>query len=229
MLTALVLLAAAALALDCSREQSSAVPAETVFLIHGLGRSRASLLVLASRLRSAGYRTVLVPYDPARLRLEDASEGLLTRVRARACGGRYHLIGHSLGGIIIRDAARRGYPEGLGRVVMLAPPNRPPELAARLKTNPLFRLIAGDSGRRLADPAFYARLPPPPGEFGVIAGDRGQRLTFDEPNDGVVTVAGARLSGMRDFRVVHHSHTFIMNGRDTFALIDGFLKEGLFP
>lgn len=207
----------------------AAAAPETVFLVHGLGRSRASMLVLSARLRSAGYRTVLVPYDPVRLRLSDASDALLRRVSVEAGGERYHLIGHSLGGIIIRDAARRGYPAGLGRVVMLAPPNRPPELAARLRTNALFRHIAGDSGQRLADPAFYARLPPPPAEFGVIAGDRGQRLTFDEPNDGVVTVAGTRLAGMKAFRVVPHSHTFIMNGRDVFELCVRFLKEGTFP
>jgi hypothetical protein len=141
---------------------------------------------------------------------------------------RYHLIGHSLGNIVIRNAFRKGYPPGLGRIVMLAPPNHPARLAKLLKENGLYRWATGDSGQKLSDEAFYGGLPTPSVDFAVIAGDKGQRLTFDAPNDGIVEVAGTKLDGMKGFAVVHHSHTFLMNSPDTFRLCRDFLGSGEF-
>ena len=201
---------------------------ETVFLIHGMGRTPVSMLILAWRLRRAGYRVRLHGYVAAAEPLESITARLRERVEGRAGGGRYHLIGHSLGNVVIRDGFRRGYPTGLGRVVMLAPPNRPSELAGRLRGRRLFQGATGDSGQKLADPAFYAGLPVPSAEFGVLAGCRGHRFFGGRPNDGILAVEETRLDGMRDFAIVPHTHTFMMNGRDTFERCMRFLREGRF-
>ena len=44
-------------------------------------------------------------------------------------------------------------------------------------------MFTGDSGQKLSEEEFYRNLPVPTVPFGVIAGDKGQRLTFNEPND----------------------------------------------
>lgn len=186
------------------------------------------MLILSWRLRRAGYRTVLFPYSPPIESLDAATDRLRAFIRAEAAGAAYHLIGHSLGNIIIRNGFKKGYPPGLDRIVMLAPPNHPPFLAARLRRNPVFRWLAGDSGQRLADEAFYAALPAPGTEFGVIAGNRGSRLLSREPNDGVILVETAKLDGMADFATLRHTHTFLMNSRDTFELCRTFLESGRF-
>ena len=111
---------------------------------------------------------------------------------------------------------------------MLSPPNRPAKLASALRQNRLFQRWTGDSGQKLADPEFFRTLPVPPVEFGVIVGDRGHRIGFDEPNDGVVSVEGAKLEGMSDFIVVHHTHTLIMMASDTAELCRRFLEKGRF-
>jgi hypothetical protein len=111
---------------------------------------------------------------------------------------------------------------------MLAPPNRPADMARAFKDNPIYRWFTGDSGQQLASEAFYETLPVPPVEFGVVAGDRGQRLTFKEPNDGVVTVESTKLEGMRAWTLVHHAHTFIMNSRQVALLCMQFLRHGNF-
>lgn len=220
---------AAVLAAACASaaEPRSAGPPETVFLVHGMGRSRLSMVLLAARLRRAGFRTVNVPYAQALSSLGEVS-GDLRRRAARTAGGRYHIVGHSLGAVIIRHGFLAGYPPGLGRVVMLAPPNSPPHLAKKLVSFAPYRWYCGDSGRRLADPGFYAALPVPTVDFAVLAGDRGTRLNSPEPNDGVVTVAETRLGGMKAFRVLRRTHTFLMNAPETARLVASFLKTGSF-
>jgi len=202
---------------------------ETVILLHGMGRSRVSLWLLDLRLRQAGYVTHNFPYAPHSRSLDDLSKLLHDFVKKNVDTKSYHLVGHSLGNIIIRNGFNHdGYPPGLGRIVMLAPPNQPAALAQALKDNPLYKLFAGDSGQKLSSKAFYKKLAIPTVEFGVIAGDRGQSLTFSEPNDGIITVASTKLKGMKDWIVLHHSHTFIMNSRDTVTLCINFLKHGRF-
>lgn len=202
---------------------------ETVVLLHGLGRSRASLCVLQWRLRRAGFATRNFPYAPTLHRFDTLVRQLHDFLVERVDTPRYHLVGHSLGNVLIRAGFRHGYPNGLQRIVMLAPPNHPSELAGKLRHCPPFHLISGDTGRKLASEDFYAALPVPEDvPFGVIAGKRGQRITFDEPNDGIVTVAGTKLDGMADHLVVPHAHTFIMNGRDTAAATIHFLRHGSF-
>lgn len=201
---------------------------DSVFLLHGMGRSRVSLLWLRHHLLSQGYDVHLFGYSTARQSLDEISRAFLAFVQQRAPGRSYHLIGHSLGNIIARNAFRFGYPDGLGRMVMLAPPNRPAKLAGELRHNPLFRRLTGDCGRKLGDPTFYAELPVPPVPFGVIAGGRGQRLTFDEPNDGIVAVEATKLSGMADWLLVPNIHSFIMNARVTREQCVHFIEHGRF-
>lgn len=200
----------------------------TVVLLHGLGRSRASLWRLSRRLRNAGFETRNFPYAPAFQRFDTLVSQLHDFVVAEVRTPVYHLVGHSLGNILIRARFRIGYPSGLTHIVMLAPPNHPPKLARRLQGCPPFHLWSGESGRLLASPDFYATLPVPSVPFGVIAGDKGQRLTFDEPNDGIVTVESTRLDGMADHLVVPSAHTFIMNNPVVADATIRFLQSGRF-
>lgn len=219
----------ALLLLLCALAFGADAPAqETVVLLHGMGRTRVSMAVLQKRLAGAGYETLNFPYGQTRASLDELSGDLAAFLNERVATPRYHLVGHSLGNIIVRHAMRKSLRPGLGRVVMLAPPNRPARLAKMLRDNGLYRVLMGDSGQKLGDDAFYATLPAPSVEFGVIAGDKGQGMTFSEPNDGLVEVDGTRLEGMKDFAVVHHTHTFLMNAPDTFALCRRFLETGRF-
>ena len=87
---------------------------------------------------------------------------------------------------------------------------------------------SGESGQQLASDEFYRSLPVPTAEFGVIAGDRGQSITFKEPNDGVITVESTKLDGMKAWVLVHQAHTFIMNSRQVAQLAVRFLEHGDF-
>jgi hypothetical protein len=193
-----------------------------------MGRSRISMALLGHRLKRRGYETHLFGYRPRRLTLDELSNDLRSFVVERVRTPVFHFIGHSLGNVIVRHGFRKGFRRGLGRIVMLAPPNHPAMLAESLRKNRVFRFWTGDSGQKLADPDFFRTLPIPSVEFGVIVGDRGHRIGFDEPNDGVVSVAGAKLEGMADFVVLRHTHTLIMMASDTAELCQRFLESGRF-
>ena len=200
----------------------------TIVLLHGQGRTRLSMVVLGKRFRSAGYQTLNFPYNQTIHSLDEISGQLVEFIGQKVKTSDYHLIGHSLGNVIIRNAFRKDYPAGLGKIVMLAPPNQPAHLAKRLKKNLIYRVFTGDSGQKLSEEKFYRDLPIPRVPFGVIAGDKGQSLTFSEPNDGVVTVESTKLEGMADWILLHHGHTFIMNCKDTFEHCVRFVESGRF-
>jgi triacylglycerol lipase len=202
---------------------------ETIVLLHGMGRSRASFLIMQQRLKNAGYVTLNFPYSTPGKSVDELSDKLKAYVTKNVKTEKYHFVAHSLGNIIIRNGFREGaYRAGLGRMVMLGPPNQPADLAVLFKDFKPYQWIMGESGQELSSAEFYADLPVPPIEFGVIAGDKGQRLSFDEPNDGVVTVASTKLGGMKDWVLLHHTHTFMMNSKDTASQCLHFLKHGEF-
>ncbi len=223
------ILLAACLVLSAGCSKNIKEDHEVVFLLHGMARSRASMLTLSRRFKKSGYRVVNFPYSQMSKSLDGITTRLIESIQKNAAGRKFHLIGHSLGNIIVRNGFKKGYPPGLGRIVMLAPPNRPAKLAQKFKGNLLYRWIMGDSGQKLSERKFYDTLPVPTAEFGVIAGDKGLRLMSKEPNDGIVLVEATKLAGMKDFAVLHHGHTFIMNARDTFDYCKTFLETGRFP
>ncbi len=201
---------------------------QTVVLLHGMGRGRASLWVLETRLKTAGFRTVSFPYVTHARSLDQLSDDLIKFIKENVKTPSYCIIGHSLGNIIVRNSFHKEMPPGLKRIVMLAPPNRPADLARVFKDNPVYRWFTGESGQQLASDEFYKNLPVPAVEFGVIAGDRGQSVTFKEPNDGVITVESTKLDGMKAWVLVHQAHTFIMNSRQVAQLSVRFLEHGDF-
>ncbi|NLN93063.1 MAG: alpha/beta hydrolase [Candidatus Hydrogenedens sp.] len=208
--------------------QESSDTGDTIVLLQGMGRGCASLWVLDTRLQSAGYRTLNFPYVAHSRSIEEMALQFLEFLRERVEQFPYHIVAHSLGTLIARAAFEQELPPGLGRVVLIAPPNEPTGLLRLLKENPVYQWFTGSSGQQVASDEFYENLPPPPVEFAIIAGDRGQEFTLTEPNDGVITVASTRLPGMADWIVMPHAHNFLANSRRVAALCVSFLEKGSF-
>lgn len=203
-----------------------------VFLIHGMGRTPASMWILDRRLRGAGHRPSLFGYFVTVADLDEIAARFAAHVeRVRAAdaeGGEdrgYAVVSHSLGGIVTRLASPR-LPPGLRCLAMLAPPNQPPAVVRTLTDNAVFRLLTQDSGRKLNDPAFYESLPVPDVPILVVAGTRGPRAEWlpfaGRPNDSVLRVDETILEGAPTVSV-HGVHTFLMNRRDVFAAVRQFL------
>ena len=202
---------------------------QTIILLHGMGRTQVSLLILQKRFEKQGYTVLNFPYLEIGSSFQELTEKFRLYVQTEVKTKEYYFVAHSLGNIIIRNGFKKGYRPGLKGIVMLAPPNQPAHLAKILKDFPLFKWRTGESGQILSQKKFYESLPVPGVPFGIIAGNKGHNLTFNEPNDGVVVVSSTKLRGSSDWIVLNHSHTFIMNAEDTFAACLHFIKKGKFP
>jgi pimeloyl-ACP methyl ester carboxylesterase len=197
-----------------------------------MARTPLSLLGLARDLRRAGHRTELVAYSGA----IESYQAIVARVRRRleAASRRseaYAVVGHSLGGLIARAALDQWPPAWpLPRhIVMLGTPSQVPRLARRFHRWWPYRLVNGQCGQLLAEPAFFAQLPRPAVPITVIAGTKSwpRRLSLfgDAPNDGIVAVEETRLGEAARLIELPASHTFMMNNREVRAAVRSLLAE----
>ena len=106
-------------------------------------------------------------------------------------------------------------------------------MAERFKDNPLFRVFWGVSGAQIAEwDSIQDRLAIPSGEFGVLAGGKGN-ATGHNPlihgdDDFVVSVDETRLVGASDFYVVPTVHAIVMDHAATRSATLRFLQHGYF-
>jgi triacylglycerol lipase len=210
---------------------------EAVVLLHGLARTRLSMRPLQRALERAGYHVINNGYPSRTAPIErlatDAFAGIQAEL-AELRPARVHFVTHSMGGILLRLYLSQNSLDGLGRVVMLAPPNQGSELVDKLGNWRLFRLLNGPAGLQLgtAAEALPRQLPPVDFELGVITGSLGLNPLLSgilpKPNDGKVSVASARVEGMRDIRVLPVTHTFLMANRRVIQLTLNFLRHGQF-
>lgn len=207
---------------------------DSVVLLHGLARTRTSMLILAQRLERAGYNVTNVGYDSLGGSLAEHVQTLAAEV-SNCCvkAPRIHFVGHSLGGLVIRQYLAESPPDALGRVVLLGPPNQGSEMADWFREQPFGHLL-GPAGKALGTSAtdIPANLPAPEYEVGIIAGNRslnpiGSAL-IPGPDDGMVGVEHTRIEGV-PLVVVPRTHTFLMNSRFAADAINSFLGTGTFP
>lgn len=196
---------------------SPAPPREMVVLVHGMGRSSLSMRSLARALKQAGFATSSFDYSSTRHGVDELCVQLASHVAEleRDEGARVHFVGHSLGNLLIRGALGSTPPAHVGRIVMLAPPNR--GAAAADAYAPWFGWLL-EPLDELGPAGAAARLPVPPLEIGVIAGAL----------DGKVQVEETHLAGEKDHVTVPGLHSFLMNRADVQELTLRFLREGRF-
>ncbi len=194
---------------------------EVVVLVHGLGAHRLMMKPLARRLTRGGFQTRNWGYPSTRRVIQDHARNLtkvLEQLEGSPTVGRFHLVTHSMGGIVARQAMTNCELSKLGRLVMLGPPNGGSRVAAKLACfvgrlcPPLLQLSDSDD-------SFVNQLPAPEGvQLGVIAAQ------FDR----VVRLEATHLPNETDHTVVPAGHGPMIFRRDVAELAANFLKFGRF-
>ncbi len=216
---------------------------KAVVLLHGLGHSRNSMLLLGKHLQGKGGYTVFnMGYSSTRGGIADHARALASVLDHLDGIEEIHFVAHSLGNIVIRryladqtdEAAGRQPDPRIKRFVMLGPPNHGSIAATNLADNKLVEAVLGEPGQELGREWVWteSELATPPLEFGILAGGRKDERGFNPmlpgDDDGVVTVASTRLAGARDFLVVPVLHTLLPVDRNVMEYTLRFLEKGCF-
>lgn len=192
------------------------------------------MMILEARLRRAGFETINESYPSRAKSFEELAETTPAAFAARVDAGPVHFVTHSLGGVLVRAWLAAAPRPGIGRVVMLGPPNGGSELIERLRDLPGFDKIMGPAALSLSPDGAPSGIIDAPGraEIGVIAGDVSLNPVFsaliEGPNDGKVSVESTRFDAMTDHIVLPVSHSFMMNNPVVARQTIHFLREGRF-
>ena len=186
---------------------------------------------MRNRLAEAGFEPSVFRYPSTQADIGGAAAALSVHLRGSG-DGPVHLVGHSLGGLVILETFESHGDLPQGRVVFLGSPvqgSRAARAVAAWSLGPhlLGRLAAAELTRRTP------RAWRSPRELGIIAGSRsvGMGRLFAElpaPNDGTVSVDETRLTGAKEHIVHDVSHTGMLMSAVVADSLVKFLTSGSF-
>jgi pimeloyl-ACP methyl ester carboxylesterase len=160
----------------------------------------------------------------------EALEKFLGELRADTL----HLVGHSLGGLVILKLFEKGAADRLppGRIVFLGSPLNGSRAALNLSRLPLGKMLLGQGVHEelLSPRACRWRGQR---DLGLIAGSLSVGLgklvgARGAPNDGTIFVDETRLPGISQHLVMPVSHTGLLISRPVARQVGAFLRSGKF-
>lgn len=192
---------------------------DIVLLVHGFASHRAVMWPLSLRLQSFGFRAVSWSYAS----LFSPIDAHATRLRAFCTSQfsnepRFHVVAHSMGAIVTRVALDSAPLPNLGRIVLLAPPNKGSPIA-RIASRFLANILVPT--RELSDQptSFVNRLSNSGDlEVGIIA------AKFDL----LVPVQNTHLPSERSHKTRFATHNSLLLSRKASIDIANFLRTGSF-
>jgi pimeloyl-ACP methyl ester carboxylesterase len=205
-----------------------------VVYVHGLWLSGNEAGILLRRLaRQLNAKTRAFSYASMTLSIGDSARALATFLREQRADT-LHLVGHSLGGLVILKLFENGGDAQLppGRIVLLGSPLNGSRAAQNLARLPFGRKIMG---RGVREDLLTERQRRWTGqrELGVIAGNVGIGMgrlvgVHGAPSDGTIFVQETRLPGILEHLVLRVSHTALPFSLTVARQTAAFLSDGNF-
>ncbi len=189
------------------RRRNGAGTRGPVILVHGWGLNRGSLWLLQRRLVRDGWSPVCCfEYRSWSADIERAAEQLHALIEQFEPRRPLSLVGHSLGGLVLRYCVRRYPAPNVRRLVTLGTPHNGTELGR----------LPGPAGRRLAPGSSFLNTlnaaDRVPQQFDVIA----IHSTFDAM---ILPPANARYPGAFNIEVNNVGHNALLFSKKVYQLI----------
>lgn len=216
-----------------------------IILIHGLHQAPFIMRPLAKRLQNQGFATHQFGYRSLRDGIKINSQRLNAWLKANHNPAMpIDLIGHSLGGLIIRDFIAH-YPEWkIGRCVTLGTPHN-----GSVSGDYIWRFMPAIVGKSYEQALDGTVAPLAKGiELGVIAGNKAQGLgqpilsyhnhklrkadaglpSENLAHDGTVYISETKLASATDHIILPVTHTGMLVNKEVAEQAIYFLKYGEF-
>jgi pimeloyl-ACP methyl ester carboxylesterase len=202
---------------------------QAVILVHGLWLGGWVMQGLRLRLARRGYAAHTFSYPSIVQSLDEHARRLAARI-GELREPVIHLVGHSMGGLVVLRCLRDHGEQRIGRVVLIGTPVRACMAGRRLEN------LAGGKRMLGASRDIWHSLPEafrPSCELGVIAGSRpwglGRMLMrLPGTSDGVVRLEETEAAGMRDRIVLPLSHSGMLVSARVAREVAAFLERGAF-
>ena len=204
---------------------------ESVVLVHGLWMHGALMAWMGRRMARLGYTVHRYTYPSVRANLAENVRRLAAFCQSLGAT-RLHLVGHSLGGVLITRMLGEAHTLSIGRVVLLGTPFVDSHAArhlGRVRAGVLAMGATVDEWLRGARPDGLARY-----DIGVIAGSRGIGLgrwidpDLPVPHDGTISVTETMVPGARDHIVLPVSHSQMVMSPLVVRQVCEYLRRGRF-
>lgn len=210
---------------------------EYVVLLHGIFRGHRSMEKIAFALDEAGYDILNIDYASTGSCFSDIVDNVFSQIQhvINRPDMIVHFVGHSLGGLVIRALITKYHPYNLGKVVMIATPNKGTEFADFFTNHWAYKFFFGPAGAVLCTDQrdFAEQLGVVSYDLGVIAGcvsyNPFAKMFFKgKANDGLVAVSNTYIEGIKDHLIVENSHMLLLYDEDVIFEVAHFLKNGHF-
>jgi len=193
--------------------------------VHGMGRTPLSGWPLLRNLKRSGISTSTFGYSTTFESLEKIKCRLVNRLAELSSNGDYFVIGHSLGGVLLRVAIDE-LPSEFRKpchMFLLASPIKSSRWAKKFSANSLFLFITGECGQLLASDQKMAAIPVTNVPKTAFVGDYGFpfKTVFapNEVNDGILSLSEVGASWLKDQVKVHCLHSFLPFSRNLGEII----------
>jgi pimeloyl-ACP methyl ester carboxylesterase len=203
---------------------------ERVVLVHGIWMTGLEMRWLGRRLAACGFSSSHFHYPSTRRTPEENARKLGHYLQGLELD-RLHLVGHSLGGVVLLHLFEQVTDLPPGRVVLMGSPVLGSGVARHMSRVSWLQPVLGRSierGLLGGAPAWDGSR-----DLGVIAGNFsvgiGRLLGgLAQPSDGTVAVSETRLPGADSVRVLETSHTGMIFSRPVAEEVCHFLRHGRF-
>ena len=199
-----------------------------VILIHGMWMNAFSMRFIGNRLTKKGWQVIYYDYSSMFGSFDRNVDGLYKLWRSYRSEN-LHLVGHSLGGLLILAMMAKYQLRGIPRTVLMGCPVKGSAVAKKMMGSrwgkpalgkSIEALIAGD-GNTLNN------------EIGIISGNKGIGIghmiqKLPKPHDGVVAIEETEMDSASDAVTLPVTHATMLFSKDIANLIEHYLSKGRF-